>query len=149
MCFGPSAPALWFSLSESERETRANLSSDQCVIDEKHFFILGRILLPVIDAPAPFVWLAWVALSEQNFLRANELWNSESRESEPPYFSWLQSALPYKPPTLGLKTSLQTMPAGERPNIILGEADHPLYFEQRNGINLLRVQQIAEAALHG
>jgi hypothetical protein len=149
MCFGPTAPALWYALPESERSFRAELSSDQCVVDEKHFFILGRILVPVIDGPGPFIWLAWVSLSEKNFLRACELWHSEGRESEPPYFGWLQSALPYEPTTLSLKTTVQTMPIGERPTIALEPSDHPLSLEQQHGITMARVQQIAEAALHG
>ena len=149
MCFGAAAPALWHSLPETERNTRAELTSDQCVVDGKHFFILGRILLPVVDGPGPFIWLAWVSLSEKNFLRACELWHSERRESEPPYFGWLQSALPYEPTTLSLKTIVQTMPVGERPTISLEPTDHPLTIEQQNGITMARVQQIAEAALHG
>jgi len=149
MCFGPSAPALWLSLPEAERNTRGELSSDQCVLDGEHFFVLGRILLPVIDGPGPFVWLAWVSLSQKNFLRASELWHTRGRESEQPYFGWLQSALPYEPTTLSLKTTLQTMPLGERPIINLEPSDHPLSLEQQRGITMARVQKIAEAALHG
>ncbi|WP_373568737.1 DUF2199 domain-containing protein [Pseudomonas sp. efr-133-TYG-103a] len=37
MCFGPGAPDHWFSMPESERAERGELSSDQCVIDDKHF----------------------------------------------------------------------------------------------------------------
>lgn len=149
MCFGAAAPALWLSLPEAERSARGELTSDQCVLDGKHFFVLGRILLPVIDGPGPFIWLAWVSLSEKNFIRASELWHNEDRESEPPYFGWLQSALPYEPTTLSLKTTLQTMPVGERPTITLESSDHPLSLEQRRGITMARVQQIAETALHG
>lgn len=149
MCFGAAAPTLWYSLPESERSGDSELTSDQCIIDGRHFFILGRIVVPVIDGPAPFVWLAWVSLSEKNFLRACELWHSEGREKEPSYFGWLQSALPYEPTTLSLKTSVQTMPVGERPVITLEPTDHPLSLEQQNGITMARVRQIAEAALHG
>lgn len=149
MCFGQSAPALWLQMSESERSKRGALSSDQCVIDEKHYFVLGRIILPVLDGPQPFCWLAWVSLSERNFLRACELWDSAGRESEPPYFGWLQSALPYSPPTLSLKTQVHTQPLGERPLIELEPTDHPLSIEQQRGITLARVREIAEAALHG
>jgi len=149
MCFGPSAPELWLSLSEQERNARGELTSDQCVLDEKYFFVLGRILLPVVDGPEPFTWLAWVSLSEKNFLRTCALWESEGREAEPPYFGWLQSALPYEPTTLSLKTHVQTMRVGERPTIMLEPSDHPLSLEQQNGITMARVQQIAEACLHG
>lgn len=149
MCFGANAPALWLSMSEVERTSRGELTSDQCVVDDKHFFVLGRILLPVVDGPGPFAWLAWVSLSEKNFLRSCELWESEGREVVPPYFGWLQSALPYEPTTLSLKTRVQTTPVGERPNIILEHSDHPLSIEQKHGITMARVQQIAEACLHG
>ncbi|HEY0683861.1 MAG TPA: DUF2199 domain-containing protein [Steroidobacter sp.] len=50
--------------------------------DDKHYFVLGRIILPVVDGPEPFCRLAWVSLSEKNFLRASELWHTEGRESE-------------------------------------------------------------------
>lgn len=149
MCLGAPAPALWYSMTESERGEDSELSCDQCVIQGKHFFILGRLLLPVIDGQGPFVWLVWVSLSEKNFLRVNELWEQEGRESELAYFGWLQSALPYEPTTLSLKTSIQTSPVGERPVVTLEATDHPLALEQRGGINMARVQKIVEAALHG
>ena len=150
MCLGAPAPELWFSVPEAEREARAELSSDQCVIDGQHFFILGRILLPVVDGDDSFVWLAWVSLSEANFMRSCELWESEGREAEPAFFGWLQSALPgYAPGTLSLKTNGQTMPLGQRPLITLEPTNHPLAVEQREGITMARVQQIAEAAFHG
>lgn len=150
MCLGAPVPELWHSIPEVERADRVHLSSDQCVIDGRHFFILGRILLPVIGGDDSFVWLAWVSLSEANFVRSGELWESEGREVEPPYFGWLQSALPgYTPGTLSLKANVQTMPLGQRPLITLERTDHPLAVEQREGITMVRVQQIAEAALHG
>lgn len=149
MCFGLSAPDLWYSIPEDERNERGELSSDQCVIDDKYFFVLGRILIPVTDGEGPFIWLAWVSLSEENFLRMTELWESQGRESEPPCFGWLQSNLPYEPSTLSLATQVQIMPYGERPIIVLEQSDHPLAVEQHGGITMARVQQIAEAALHG
>lgn len=149
MSFGPLAPALYFSIPENERDTRCLLSSDQCIIDEEHFFILGRIVLPVLDGPEPFIWLAWVSLSEKNFNRAAGLWNEVGREREPPYFGWLQSALPYKDSTINLKTMVHTQPVGERPLIELEETGHQLAIEQRHGITTSRIREIAEAALHG
>ena len=149
MCLGPSAPDLWHAIPEGERSERGELTSDQCVIDGKHFFVLGRIVIPVVDGPEPFVWLAWVSLSEANSLRTCELWESEGRESESPYFGWLQNALPYEPTTLNLKTHVQTMPVGERPTIVLELTPHPLSVEQHSGISMARVQQIVESALHG
>lgn len=149
MVLGSPAPAFWFSIPEPERAQRTELSSDQCIIDDKHFFILGQISIPVHDSTQPFTWLAWVSLSEENFNRASELWDAEGRESEPAYFGWQQSALPYQPSTLSLKALVKTQPVGERPLIEIEPSDHPLSLEQRHGITLQHVQQIAEAALHG
>lgn len=149
MCLGSPAPAAWFDIPTGDRDHRAQLSSDQCVIDNQHFFLLGRIELPVRDSPDPFVWLTWVSVSESNFARAGELWGTEGRESEPPYFVWVQSVLPYQGGTLSLKGELITRPVGQRPLVMLEPSDHPLSVEQRNGITLARVQEIVENALHG
>ena len=149
MSLGSPAPAAWFDIPESERDRRTRLSSDACIIDGKHFFLLGRIELPVSDSPDPFVWLTWVSVSEANFARAGDLWYTEGRESEPPYFVWIQSALPYPGGTLSLKGELITRPVGQRPLVMLEPTDHPLAVEQRNGITLARVQEIVEGALHG
>jgi hypothetical protein len=97
----------------------------------------------------PFVWLSWVSVSEANFTRASELWSRPGREGEPPYFVWLQSALPYPGGTLSLRGSLHTQPVGCRPLIVLEASDHPLSVEQSQGITRARVQEIVEAALHG
>ena len=149
MCLGSPAPEAWFAVPEHERDKRCFLSSDQCVIDEKYFFLLGRLEIPVHDADESFVWLTWVSVSEANFDRAIDVWETEGRESEPPYFIWIQSALPYPGGTLSLKGSLLTQPVGTRPLVVLEESDHPLSKEQREGITLARVQEIVESALHG
>src|SRR5436305_7395542 len=100
LCFGPHAPLAWFAVPESERPKRTDLSSDQCIVDGKHFFVLGRIVVPIKDHANPFVWLAWASLSEKDFQRTQELWERKGREKEPPYFGWLSSALPYQPTTV-------------------------------------------------
>ncbi len=148
--YGTTAPALWFDIHEDEREERALLSSDQCVIDNQYFFILGRLEIPVIDGDEDrFSWNVWVSLSEENFFRASELWETEGRESEPPYFGWLSTALPcYAEATLNLKTNVHTRPVGERPFVELEPTKHQLAIEQRGGITEKRVQEIAECILH-
>jgi hypothetical protein len=149
MSLGAPAPAIWYGIPESERGQRALLSSDQCIVDGKHFFLLGRLAIPVHESTESFVWLTWVSVSEANFNRANDLWHTEGRESEPPYFAYVQSDLPYEPNTLSLKAQLITQPVGERPLVQLERTDHPLASEQRNGVPMSRVQKIVEVALHG
>jgi hypothetical protein len=150
MCFGSPAPALYYDIPEEECDERVQLSSDQCIIDGEHFFLLGRLILKVRDAEEDFVWLTWVSVSEGNFHRACDVWETPGREKmEPPYFVWIQSALPYPGGTLTLSGKLYTQPLGQRPVIILDEADHPLVKEQHQGIDMARVHEIVEAAMHG
>ncbi len=145
--YGIAAPASWLELDEEDRKRRGVLGDDQCELDE-HRFVRGRIVIPVIDAPHSFEWGVWVSLSASNYERMAELWHQPGRESEPPYFGWLCTSLPTYPSTLHLKTLVHTRPVGERPLIELEPTEHPLAIEQREGITLRRVIEIAERLLH-
>lgn len=148
MHFGAPAPALWYQIPEEERATRAELSSDLCLIDGEHGFIVGNLEILVRETGEIFSWDVWVSLSLANFKRAFELWEQPGRETEPPYFGWLSTSLPGYPETLHLKTLVHTCEVGRRPRIELEPTDHPLAVEQREGITLERVREIAEAVLH-
>lgn len=127
------------------------LQQELCVIKAEHFFIRGRLVLPVLDADpgTEFDWGVWVSLSRDNFTRAAKLWTSPAREQEPPYLGWLSTDLPfYEEPTLSLKARVRTQAVGQRPLVELEPTGHPLAVEQRTGITLNRVQELAEAILH-
>lgn len=119
------------------------------MIEGTNFFVRGRLVLPIVDADGEFDWGVWVSVSEPNFHRIAEVWDSPVRIDEPPYFGWLSSELPlYEPTTLNLKTKLHTQPIGSRPLVELEPTDHPLAVEQRSGITMARVRAIAEQLLH-
>ncbi|MEV1023146.1 DUF2199 domain-containing protein [Streptomyces sp. NPDC050264] len=124
------------------------LSSDQCVIKAQHYFVAGLIEIPVIGSDEVFSWTVWVSLSQDNFARAADLWNSPEREAEEPYSGWLSTELSlYTPSTINLKTYAHTRPVGQRPFIEWEPTEHPLAVEQRTGIVPERVRDIAEAVL--
>ncbi len=126
------------------------LSADQCVIRAQHHFVKGVIEIPVVGSDEVFSWGVWVSLSRENFSRAADLWDTPGREAEKPYFGWLTTELPlYSPSTVNLKTNLHTRPVGQRPFVELEPTDHPLAVEQRTGITMDRVREIAETVLHG
>lgn len=148
MAFGADAPALYFLIPEEERASRCDLTPDLCLIDGEHLFIRGVIEIPVVDGPHPFAWGVWASLSKASLQRVFEMWEVEGREAEPPYFGWLSTSLPLYPETLHLKTHVHTRPVGQRPLIELEPTDHPLAVEQRQGITMERVREIAERLLH-
>jgi hypothetical protein len=132
-----------------ERDRRVLLSSDQCILDDEHFFILGCLEVPIEGGSDPFVWMVWVSLSRVNFERASELWETPGRESEPPCFGWLCSRIPGYPDTRLLKCNVHTRPLGERPSIELEPTEHPLSLDQRRGVPRARLDELVERALHG
>jgi hypothetical protein len=147
-CFGPLTPDYCGEVPDAERVDRIVLDSDLCIVDNKYYFIRGGLDLPIIGTQGIFSWLVWVSLSEKNFYRAVDLWKTLGRESEPPYFGWLSTSLPYRPETLNLKAHVYTRPVGERPMINLEPTDHPLAVEQRMGMTPTRAQSLANQALN-
>lgn len=144
------APAYWHRDWMGRDEPGFYLHPETCVINNEHFYVRALVELPVLDAQeGPFGWGVWVSLSETNFKRMLDLWDTPGRENEPSYFGWFSSQLPIYPiETVGLKTRLHTRPVGLRPWLELEPTDHPLAVEQRTGITLARVQEIAESMLH-
>ena len=120
------------------------------MIERRLFFVRGIVEIPVVEADEPFHWAVWVSLSESNFDRTIELWEQEGRESEPAMSGWLSVDLPgYLPSTLNLKTDVHTQPVGNRPLVELEPTGHPLAVEQREGITLARVHELAALMMRG
>jgi hypothetical protein len=149
MSYGTDAPTYWDpSLAADESSL---LEQEQCVIKDEHFFIRARLVIPVTGAPpgTEFDWGVWVSLSRDNFARTLSQWTSDGREQQKPHFGWLSTELPlYHPSTLLLKTNVHPQAVGQRPLVELEPTAHPLAVEQRTGITLTRVQEIAETLLH-
>ena len=145
--YGVDAPDHW--RDELAGDERSVLDGEVCIIQAEHYFVRARLVLPVLDAERDFDWTVWVSLSRSNFERTTELWTTPGREQEPPYFGWLSTELPvYPQSTLNLRTHVRTQPVGSRPCVELEPTDHPLAVEQRTGITLARVQDIAERLRH-
>ena len=143
--FHAASPDAWSAQLGSDPSS--GLTADQCVIGGERFFARGLLVLPVVDAPdAAFTWGVWVELSSGSFERMSELWETANREREPPYPGWLANALPgYTASTLGMLARMKTRPVGLAPLVEVSADDHPLADEQRDGITLARVREIAAA----
>jgi hypothetical protein len=148
LCLGPDAPASWEAIPEPERASRGRLTDDLCEIDNQHFFVRGRLEVPIRDSDQVFAWLLWSSLSQESYGRTRALWSTAGREREPGYFGWLNSRLPGYPDTLNLKLLVHTRPVGERPSLELEPTEHPLSVEQREGITWERVHQLVHLS-HG
>jgi len=90
----------------------------------------------------------WSTLSEANFKRATELWETAGREAEPPYFGWLSNQIPGYSSTINIKALVHTQPVGIRPQIKVIEEEHPLATDQASGISRERFEDLIHAAWH-
>ena len=97
MCsFGAHAPLRYYEVPSDEREQRCSLGSDDCVIDEKWFFVRGCIEIPVHGEEEVISWGVWVSLSEPSYIQWLNAFKKEKRSQTGPFFGWLNSWLkPY------------------------------------------------------
>ena len=146
--FGWDYPVQYLLVPEHERDSRVRLSADVCVIDDKWFFVRGCLDIPVRDHEEPFSWGVWCSLSEAKFHRYEELFDQVDRQAGESFFGWLCSAIPGYPETQQLKTMVHVRPWPTRPFVELEPTDHPLAVEQRHGITVARVREIAERVMH-
>ncbi|GAA5069715.1 DUF2199 domain-containing protein [Lysobacter panacisoli] len=147
-CFGTEAP--WRAMvPESEFDQRVELTADQCVVDEKAFFIRGHIEILVHGQSEPLAFSVWSSLSERSFLHMSERWRCADRADDPPYFGWLSTDIAVYPDTINLKLSVQSRAPGLVPLFTVAPSDHPLSLEQRQGISEARWHEIVHSILHG
>jgi hypothetical protein len=130
-----------------EGEARiAKLGTDLAKVGDKYFFVRGLIEIPIIGFSDCLHYGAWASLSQKNYDFVFEHWDDTDLEKYPHMFGWLETQLPNYPPTVNLKTNVH-LRSDKRPAIYLEPTDHPLAVEQRNGITLERVTEIASKLL--
>jgi hypothetical protein len=148
LSFSVKAPLAAALVSAEELEQRVVITADQCVIDGTKFYLRGRIVVPIRELEEPFIWGVWAEVSPKSFIRTQELWKTAGRELEPTYPGWLDSEIPLYGNTLNLEVNVKTQVVGRRPHFEVIETEHPLGKEQREGITLERVVEIASFHLH-
>lgn len=141
-------PLSYYDVPEEERAERCDFGSDDCVIDEKWFFVRGCIEIPVHGEKEPFIWGVWVSLSQENFAKWIENFDSQGRSHIGPFFGWLNAWLKPYPDTINLKTMVHLRDHGLRPLIELEHTNHPLAIEQREGISKERISEIYSIMIH-
>lgn len=142
-CWSVGPPIPYMALPEDERERRAWLDRDACVIDDREFYVRGHIEIPIVGSDEIFAWSVWASLSQASIAAIERAEEEQDWGGVGPFFGWLCSAMPYEPGTGGLKTNVHMRP-GLTPLIEIEPTDHPLAVEQREGVTLARVAEIAE-----
>ena len=71
---------------QKRENKRIEITESLCVIDKEHFFHKGRITIPIIDHKNDLVFNVWTSISEENFIKRNDLWSEPERIRQEPYF---------------------------------------------------------------
>ena len=149
MSFAAEFPDMYANMKREERDTRALIGSDQCVIDQQRFFLRGCLEVPILGSEEAFVWGLWVSVKEEVYDEVSDFWTLEGREKlHGPYKGRLANSLTVYPETLNLKTEISLQPVGTRPLFRIEETDHLLAEEQSAGISRTRAMELASLLLH-
>src|SRR5262249_23701492 len=140
------APDPYLAIPGAERPARTQLNKDFCTIDGNAFYIRGAIEIPIIGRADTLAWGVWASVSAASARAIWEVWDAPDCAGSGPFFGWLSSSLKLYPETFNLKTHVH-LRAESIPFIELEPTDHPLAVEQRTGITVDRVAEIAESLL--
>ena len=81
MSFAADVPDMYANMKGDERDTRATIGSDQCIIDQKWFFLRGCIEIPIVGRNEPFLWGVWASVREEVFDEISDCWEQQDREN--------------------------------------------------------------------
>ena len=146
MSYDFAAPAYWSAALENDANSQ--LHEEICLIKGQYFFVKGNIEIMIGATGERFIYTVWVSLEQQDFNRVVQLWQNPQRVNEPSYPGQLANQLIGYPDMLGLKVAVHSRKVGIRPFIKLDLGPHPLVAEQTQGIEMRRVQEIAELIIH-
>jgi hypothetical protein len=148
LSFAADFPDMYSNMTETDRSTRALISTDQCVIDERWFFIRGCLEIPVHDCTEVFVWGLWSSVKDVVFDEISESWEEVGRETHRgPFKARLANSLSQYPETINLKLRILIQPVGKRPLFIV-EDEHPLATAQQHGISRREAMELTATLFH-
>jgi hypothetical protein len=147
--FAADFPDMYANMTRGERDVRATIGSDQCVVDQQWFFIRGCLEIPVHGSAEPFLWGLWASVREEVYDEISDSWEEQRRERvRGPFKGRLANSLSVYTDTLDLKVKILIQPVGTRPVFIVEDSEHPLAIEQHTGMSEERSQSLASMLLH-
>jgi len=147
--FAADFPDMYANLSIEERDSRAIMGSDQCIVDSKWFFLRGLVEIPITGIPETFLWGVWASVREEVFDEIEDCWELAGREKRHgPFKGRLANSLWEYEETLNLKINIVLQPVGSRPLYVVEDSQHALGRHQQAGMSYERAIEMASFLLH-
>jgi hypothetical protein len=148
LSFAADFPDVYANLPMEERDSRAVISSDQCIVDSKCFFLRGLVEIPIIGSSDVFLWGVWASVQEEVFDEISASWELEGREkSQGPFKGRLANSLWIYEETLHLSVTIVLRPVGARPLFVLEDSRHALGTQQQSGMTREQAIELAASLL--
>lgn len=137
-------PDVIFALPVAERDVRAVVSSDLCILDDSRFFIRCVMEVPVLACADAIEYGPWVEVAARDFNRYALHFNVGGHPNWVAAEGALANAYPASPQTtLGLSCMIRTAKhPSQRPGVEILDHTHALHAEQLNGVDLPRAMAI-------
>jgi hypothetical protein len=137
-------PDVIFALPVAERDARAVVSSDLCILDDERYFIRCVMTVPVLDCDDTIDYGPWVEIESQDFGRYAVHFNGGGHPSWVAAEGYLANAFPaHAHTTLGLNCMVRVASdKSQRPTVEILDDSHPLQAEQVTGVPLPRALEI-------
>jgi hypothetical protein len=147
--FAADYPDMYANMSQEERNARAILGSDQCIIDDTWFFLRGCLEIPIIGQDQPFLWGLWALIKEEVFNEISDCWEEEGREQRHgPFKGRIANLLKAHPDSFNTKIRIILQPVGARPLFIVEEPESSMALAQASGLSQGEARELAARHLH-
>ncbi|MBT3065383.1 DUF2199 domain-containing protein [Rhodoferax sp. U11-2br] len=140
-------PDVVWAIPESERDQRAQWTSDLCQMEERYFI---RCVLPIdfIDQSGYYGWGVWVEVDWPVFNRYLGIYEVDG-SAEPPASGLLSNEVAAYGETVGLPVSIQFGPSSQRPTLSFPEGeDHRFAREAVSGMSNARYHEVLAVRGH-
>lgn len=137
-------PDAIFQLTVEEKECRAVISSDLCILDDERYFIRCVLVVAVTGYEEDFEYGPWVEIDAEDFSRYSVWFNLGASPGWHSIEGRLANALPAsQAPTLGLACRV-VLPDDEdsRPFVEVSDPKHSLFDEQAHGMPITRATEL-------
>lgn len=137
-------PDVIFALSEEERQARAVVSSDLCILDDERYFIRCVLVVPVNGYEEEFDYGPWVEISAADFGRYGVWFNLGTSPGWHAIAGRLANAFPASETTTLNLACRVFLPDEDdkRPTVTVTDEGHPLHGEQVQGMSVTRATEL-------
>lgn len=129
---------IMLALDAADRGEAVDFLSEDFCLHGGHFLIRCVLLLPIAGLALPFGFGCWATLSETNFRRYVDGFDSGQRDASATWTGWLGNAIQDLTSQNPIAVIVNPRPGRQRPVLEVIAGEEPLALAQRGGLPIER-----------